>query len=361
MLPVILLVLFVSLLANLLLGFLFYSDIASSLDQDSTNLTEKFLLGDKTASDKVAVIRIEGVISGSSTGYPLKQMEKAANDRHVKAIVLRVDSPGGTVTASEELYQDVVNLRDNNGRRFQGTGPKPVSVSMGGVAASGGYYVAAAGKPISADPTTITGSIGVFAALPNVAKFAHEHGVKVELVKAGDIKASGSFFHDMAPEERQTWQDTVDSAYNVFLDRVAAGRSLKKEQLRDDIVISQNIPVRDEKGNPEVKDGKPVTVAYKRKRADGGTFTAEQALKFGLIDQIEDLPATIRASATAAGLNKYKAVTYERPVGLADLLFGGQIRTRQDILDLRGLSSTLTPRLWYLSPTADGAILTPNP
>src|SRR5439155_8804302 len=120
-------------------------------------------------------------------------------------VVLRIDSPGGTVTASEELYQCVVNLKTDNGRRFKGSGPKPVAVSMGGVAASGGYYVAAAGHPISAEPTTITGSIGVFAALPNVAKLAHDNGVKVELVKAGKVKASGSFFHEMTPEERQTW------------------------------------------------------------------------------------------------------------------------------------------------------------
>src|SRR6185312_4926354 len=120
-------------------------------------------------------------------------------------------------------------------------GPKPVSVSMGALAASGGYYVASAGKPISAEPSTITGSIGVFAALPNVAKLANDNGVKVELIKAGDIKASGSFFHEMSPQERQTWQDTVDSAYDLFLDRVSAGRPLSKPQLRDDVLFVKQI------------------------------------------------------------------------------------------------------------------------
>src|SRR6266542_29692 len=122
----------------------------------------------------------------------------AAADRHVKAVVLRIDSPGGTVSASEELLQCIVNVRDNTGRRFPGTAPKPVSVSMGSLAASGGYYIAVAGNPIVAEKTTITGSVGVFVALPNVADWAHEHGVKLELVKAGGIKASGSFFHKLS-------------------------------------------------------------------------------------------------------------------------------------------------------------------
>src|SRR5262249_34264757 len=145
-------------------------------------------------------------------------------DSHVKAVVLRIDSPGGTVGASEELYQCIINVRDNTGRRFPGTAPKPVTVSMGDLAASGGYYIAVAGNPIVAEKTTVTGSIGVFAAFPNVAEWADKNGVRLELVKAGNIKASGSFFHKLAPEERQTWQDTVDSAYENFLEVIAKGR-----------------------------------------------------------------------------------------------------------------------------------------
>jgi protease-4 len=357
----VLVLLFISLLGNVLLGILLFRDVSGSLDTDTPNLHEKFLLGDKDATDKVAVIRIEGTIYEAAAKYPIRQMEKAAKDQHVKAVVLRIDSPGGTVSASEELYQSVVNLRDNTGRRFPGSGPKPVTVSMGALAASGGYYVASAGKPIAAERTTITGSIGVFAALPNVAKLANDNGVKVELVKAGDIKASGSFFHDMTPEERQTWQDTVDHAYDLFLERVAAGRPLKKDQLRNELVINETIQVRDDKGNPKLEKGKPETTRYTRKRADGGTFTADQALKFGLIDKVEDLPASIRAAASTAGLTKFRAVVYDKPERLLELLTGNQIRVRQDVPDFRSLSAALTPRLWYLAPTADGAILTPNP
>jgi len=361
LIPLVLAVLFFSLLVNLLLGYLLATDLAEAFETEPAALQEKHVLGDRDASDKVAVVRIEGVISDYTTAFPIRQMEKAAKDKHVKAVVLRVDSPGGTVAASDELYQSLLNLRDDNGRRFPGSGPKPVAVSMGGVAASGGYYVAMAGKPVAAERTTITGSIGVFAALPNVADLARRNGVTVELVKAGDIKGSGSFFHRMSPDERQTWQDTVDTAYDTFLGVVAAGRPLTKDQLRGEVVIDRTIPVRDEKGNPATALGVPVTAKYTRKRADGGTYTAEQALAFKLIDKVEDLPATIRAAAAAAGLTKFKAVSYARPPGILDLFTGGQARARTDVPDLRGLAASLTPRLWYLAPTADGAILTAGP
>ena len=360
--PLVLVALVGSLLANVLFGYLLVQDIGDALDVEPATVREKFVLGDRDATDKVAVVRIEGVISEYTTAYPIKQMEKAAKDRHVKAVVLRVDSPGGTVTASEELYQCLVNLRDNTGRRFPGSGPKPLAVSMGGVAASGGYYVAMAGRPVSAERTTITGSIGVFAALPNVHDLAERNGVRVELIKAGDVKGSGSFFHKMLPEERQTWQDTVDGAYDTFLGVVASGRTpLTKEQFRTEVVIDRTIPDRDEKGNPKMENGKPVTARYVRKRADGGTFTAAQALEFKLIDKVEDLPATIRAAAAAAGLSKFKAVAYERPATVLDLFTGGQMRAHHHAPDFRGLTAALTPRLWYLAPTADGAILTPAP
>lgn len=358
LLPLTLLLLIGSLLVNVLLALILAQDLTAPFDREPALLDEKHVLGEPDAADKVAVVRIEGVISDATARYPIRQMEHAARDKRVKAVVLRVDSPGGTVTASEELYQCLVNLRDDTGRRFPGTGPKPISVSMGGLAASGGYYVAMAGNPVAAEKTTITGSIGVFAALPNVAELGQKYGVKVELVKAGDIKGSGSFFHALSPEERQTWQDTVDSAYDTFLGVVAAGRPLTKDRLRNEVVIDETVPVRDTKGNPEVKDGKPVTARYTRKRADGGTFTAGQAVKFGLVDRIDDLPGSIRAAARAAGLTKFRAVTYEQPPGLFDLLLGTQARARPDLPDL---SAALTPRLWYLHPSAGGSILAAGP
>lgn len=361
LLPLVSAALVLSLLLNALLGYLLQHDLREALQPD-TALRESYYLGDPAADDRVAVIRIEGVISELTTGYPVRQMEAAARDPRVKAVVLRVNSPGGTVGASDELYQCLVNLRDNTGRRFPGTGPKPLSVSMGAVAASGGYYVAAAGRPIAAERTTITGSIGVFAALPNVAKLAADNGVKVELVKAGGIKASGSFFHDLAADERQTWQDVVDNAYDTFLGVVAAGRpALTPDRLRSEVVIDRVIAQRDARGNPKLDAaGQPLTAKYTRVRADGGTFTAAQAVQVGLVDRVDDLPGAVRAAATAANLTAYKAVMYDRPPGLIDYVIPGGLQAGPGRLDLARLPDGLTPRLWYLCPSADAALLTPD-
>jgi protease IV len=362
-LPLALAVLFISLLVNLGVALIYFGAIDNPLESDPTGLTERFLFGDPNARDKIAVVRVSGVISESGIQYPLHQLEAAARDKRVKAVVLRIDSPGGTVTASEELYQNLLNLRDNNGRRFNGSAPKPISVSMGGVAASGGYYIAVAGNPISAEPTTITGSIGVFAALPNVAEWAKNNGVRLELVKAGGIKASGSFFHTLSPEERQTWQDTVDNAYDLFLGVISTNRpKLTVEELRDKIVEERMIVKRDEKGNPLLDAaGKEIQVKYTRRRADGGTFTSRDAKKYDLIDHVEDLPATIRRAASSAGLTSFQAIVYDRTPGLFERLTGVQIRNPRPIPDLADVSSALTPRLWYLAPSADSGLLTIAP
>jgi protease-4 len=234
---------------------------------------------------------------------------------------------------------------------------------MGPLATSGGYYIAAAGKTISAESTTITGSIGVFAALPNVAGWTKDHGVRLELVKAGNIKASGSFFHTLSPEERQTWQDTVDNAYDIFLNVIATNRpALTPTVLKEKVVIDRMSTKRDEKGNPVLDaNGSPNQFRYTRTLADGGTFTATDAKNHGLIDRVEDLPATIRALATSTGLQSFKAVVYDRPTPLIERLTGLQVNRQQSLPNLVELSAGLTPRLWFLAPTADGAMLTPPP
>jgi protease-4 len=356
------LLLLLSLGVNFLFVLGYTGAISDPLSAEPDGVNERFYLGDADARDKIAVVRVSGVITESGIAHPVRQLRAAATDPHVKVVVLRIDSPGGTVSASEELYQCIINVRDNTGRRFPGTGPKPVSVSMGALAASGGYYIAVAGNPIVAEKTTITGSIGVFAALPNVADWAHRNGVRLELVKAGEIKASGSFFHNLSPEERQTWQDTVDSAYDTFLAVIAQGRGLTTDALRKDVVLDRMVAKRDEKGNPELdKAGKPIEVKYTRIRADGGTFTAAQAQQFKLIDGIEDLPAAVRSAAARAGLTKFRAVVYDTPRTLLTRLTGIEANGRPGVLALPDAATTLTPRLWYLAPAADVGLLAPTP
>jgi protease-4 len=355
--------LFLSLLLNLGALLVYLGAIDNPLEADPNAIEERFYLGDEDAKDKIAIVRVSGVLSDSGIQFAVRQLETAAKDKRVRAVVLRINSPGGTVTSSEELYQNIVNLRDNNGRRFKGSGPKSVSVSMGGVAASGGYYIAMAGKPISAEPTTITGSIGVFAALPNVAGWMKEHGVKVELVKAGGIKASGSFFHTLSPEERQPWQDTVDTAYELFLNVINTSRpALSVADLRDKIVLDRMITERDEKGNPRLDmAGKEIQVRYVRRLADGGTYTARDAERFGLIDKVEDLPAVIRASAAANGLGSFKAVVYEQHKKWLERVVGIQSQNQHTLPDLNELPTALAPRLWYLAPISDSGMIVPGP
>jgi ClpP class serine protease len=139
------------------------------------------------------------------------------------------------------------------------------------------------------------------------------------------MKASGSFFHELAPDERQTWQDAVDGAYDLFLTVISTSRpGLTIEDLRDKTVIDRRIVERDEKGNPKLdkQTGKELTAQYTRRLADGGTYTAADAKRFGLIDEIEDLPAVVRSAATAAGITRFKAVTYARRLGLVERLTG---------------------------------------
>jgi protease-4 len=334
---VVLLALIGSLAINLV-AFVWY------LTLPKTTPGESKYLGDDRAVDKIAVVRISGVINEATIGWPLKQLEQASTDPAVKAIVVRIDSPGGTIFASDELYQSLVNARDNTGRRWTGSGAKPMVTSMGSLAASGGYYTAVVGTPIFAERTTITGSIGVFAAIPNAAEFGEKHGIRVELIKAGGIKASGSIFTTMSPLERQPWQEMVDAAYDQFLSVIAAERTtLSVAKLKSETVIETAVPKRDAKGN--VVEG---TLKYTRIRADGGTFTAAQAKQFGLVDEIGDLPAAIAKAAERAGRTKYKAIVYEKPKNWSEHFLGLDLGVTEN--DWR---HGLTPKLWYLAPNAE--------
>ncbi len=176
----------------LCLGFIFFSSFnVGASEDDGLAIKEKHWSGSANASDKVAVINIEGVLIDEAMGYTKKQIEKAGKDSSVKAVVVRINSPGGTITASDEIYRKLSELRDGNSPRYPADQqkPKPLVVSMGPMAASGGYYIAMPAKYIFAERTTTTGSIGVYASFINIHKLAEDHGVHMELVKAGKVKA----------------------------------------------------------------------------------------------------------------------------------------------------------------------------
>ncbi len=324
--------------------------LPSSSSFDDEPLTEKYLFGEKKAKDKIAVIRIEGPIMELTTPYVFKQIEQAAKDEHVKAIVLRVDSPGGTVTASDAIHEQLLRLRDGKLTKIKAN-PKPIIASFGPLAASGGYYVAMPAQTIFAERTTLTGSIGVYASLPNASELSDKIGFKMELIKAGGIKASGSPFHEMSPAERQPWQDMVDHSYDLFLSVVEAGRpGLTKAKLQHEEISRKEALQYDNKGNVQLNWwGQKVTTTVVRYRADGGTFTADEAKKIGLVDQIGTLEDAATAIATQVGLASYQVVDYPRPFSFLQSLFGMKVQAPP----LPDLSKSLTPRIWYLCPSAD--------
>ncbi len=339
---------FLSFLLNLVAGFAiilgcFGLFSGRSLEGGTTTLTDQFHSGNQSAKDKVAIIRLEGVILEGMLDYAHKQIDTAAHDKNVKAIVLRVNSPGGSITASDDLHHRLMELRDGNTQKK--TTGKPLVVSMGGMAASGGYYVSMPGKVLYAERTTLTGSIGVYISFPNVKELGDKVGFKMELVKQGAVKDSGSPFKEMTPEERQVWQDMVNNAYGQFKEIVEKGRPALKGKLEDKII--------DRRMDTTDKDGKRVPFQYVRQRADGGVFTADMAKEFGLIDKIGYLEDAIQEAATLGGLgaDNYKAVTYEKPF-LFESLLGMQAPSTPSGAS-QNLANALTPRLWFLAPQSE--------
>src|SRR5262249_16377758 len=154
-------------------------------------------------------------------------------------------SPGGTITASDELLRQLTDLRDGTTVKFKGnTFAKPIVVSMGSVAASGGYYISMAAakdanqpqqKKLFAERTTITGSIGVYASLPNAKGLGDKIGLKMDMIRAGDLKGAGSLLHDMSPAERQPIQDMVESSYRQFIEVVETGRPELKGKMTENL------------------------------------------------------------------------------------------------------------------------------
>src|SRR6266581_1650866 len=197
--------------------------------------------------DKVAVIRIEGIILDSRE--TIEELRHYRDNPSVKAIVLRIDSPGGAVVPSQEIFAEV--------RKTRAEGKIKLVTSMGNVAASGGYYIAAATDRIVANPGTLTGSIGVIMELANVTGLLEKVGVQSVVVKSGKHKDMASPFRTMSAEERELLQSVLDDVHDQFITAVADGRSLKVEQVR------------------------PL--------ADGRIFTGRQAKTASLVDELGDL------------------------------------------------------------------------
>ncbi len=321
--------------------------------ESAASLSERYHSGKKTAADKIAIVRVEGVIMEGLNNFAEKQIDQAAEDGSVKAVVLRIDSPGGSVTESAELHRRLTRLRD--GVPEKGTAGKPLVVSMAGMAASGGYYIAMPATHVYAEPTTLTGSIGVFASFPDVTGLSDKIGVDMTLVKRGAVKASGSPFRKMTDEEYAVWDDMIGHAYDNFLDVVTKGRGDRLKAPLTATVIDEQREVTFHPKDPKTEMTTSVKrkVHYTRQLADGGGWTADDALKFGLVDEVGTLDDAVKQAHDLAKLgDDWKAVTYEHPSLLVELLGGGQVRQPAPP-DAAKLSEAATPRLWYLAPGSE--------
>jgi len=214
--------------------------------------------GYNTGGEKVGVIELVGIISESKT--ILEKIKRFRNDKSVKAIVLRIDSPGGSVGPSQEIFREIRKTIKK----------KKVIASMGSVAASGGYYVAAAADGIIANPGTITGSIGVIMGFTNYQKILEKVGLVPVVVKSCEYKDIGSPVREMSEKEAEILQNLADGIHNQFVNAIARGRNIEKNKVAS--------------------------------FADGRIFSGQEAKELGLVDRLGNLEDAVEWAGRMAGI-----------------------------------------------------------
>jgi len=302
---------------SVLVNFSLLGMYQSYIDTGEDGLSEKYHSQSKIALDKVAIIRVEGTIM-SGDGYVKHQIDRVKKDKRVKAIVLRVDSPGGTVTGSDYIYHHLQELIKE--RQI------PMVVSMGSIAASGGYYVSMAVGPgenlIYAEPTTWTGSIGVIIPHYQVAELMKKWDIKDDSISSHPLKQMGSPTAMLPPEykeqEQKILQELVDESFKGFRMKVLEARPGLKS-------------------NPETMDSV----------FTGRIFTAGQAEQIGLVDKLGFIEDAIDRAIELAKLDKenVRVVKYSKPASLQDALFGSSVQSRSELATLLDLAA---PRAYYL-------------
>jgi protease-4 len=261
----------------------------------------------------VAVIDIDGeIVSGGSEiltttslvtpGAILPLINRAASDSDIKAILLRVNSPGGSVVPTDEIYHALKGCS------------KPIVVLMGELTASGGYYISMSAEYLIANPNTLTGSIGVISSFPEASQLLKNLGVTVSVIKSGAVKDIGSLYRPMTDEEKALWQKVVDETYESFVQIVAEGRHMPVEKVRE--------------------------------LADGTVYTGRQALALGLIDALGYQEDAVAKAAELGGIKGTPRVILLSPPAesLLSLLSG---RLNQNLLSQDLLNDLLAPKLEY--------------
>jgi protease-4 len=244
------------------------------------------------SGDRIAVVPVEGVIDDGMAKTVNRHLKQYGEDSRVKAIILRIDSPGGGVSASQEIYREVVRLKQEKGKK--------VIVSMGSVAASGGYYIAAPADRIFANQGTITGSIGVIAEWINYKDLAEWAKIKPVVFKSGEFKDTGSPTRDLTDRDKEFFQGLITELYGQFLGAVTDGR--KGKGVKDNILDDEKI----------------------KALADGRVYSGEAAVKNGLVDEIGNYEDAVKETAKLIGMKgEPKIVTPPKPkegFSLLDLL-----------------------------------------
>ncbi len=248
---------------------------------------EEYVQGE--GSEKIAVLPVAGVISDQAGGGGLlgggggatpdalrSQLDQAADDGNVRAVILEVNSPGGAVVASDQMHQLILDFKEES--------DKPVVVSMEDTAASGGYYIATAADRIVANTATITGSIGVILSFLNFSEAADKYGIKQVSVTSGEFKDIGSQFEDLTPEERDILDSVVQDSYSQFVDVIAEGRDLPEDRVR------------------EISDGR--------------IYSGLQAEELGLVDETGNLSQAVDTTENLADVSDARVVRYTQSPGL---------------------------------------------
>ncbi|MGM7720840.1 signal peptide peptidase SppA [Metabacillus sp. Hm71] len=283
------------------------------------------IIDEGSSFDKILVLDVSGVIQDtgedvtsffSTAGYHhqtfLDMVEAAGEDESVKGVILRVNSPGGGVVESAEIHKKLMELKEES--------KKPLYVSMGTQAASGGYYISTAADKIFAAPDTLTGSLGVIMQSINYGELAEKYGVKFETIKSGPYKDIFSPTREMTDEERQILQTMVDNAYNGFVQVIKEGRPLSEEEVR--------------------------------KVADGRIYDGRQAKEKKLIDELGYFDDVVAAMKKDLDLEDPQVVEYGTALGLESFLSMSVSKVFKEDAELSSLyqllSNSNSPRLMYL-------------
>jgi protease-4 len=274
---------------------------------------------------KILLMDVSGVLSDESASIALttpppkvpivarvrEELKKAEDDDEIKALIVRINSPGGTITASDLIYREIV--------AFKARKKVPVVAVMMDVAASGGYYAALAADTIIAMPTTVTGSIGVIMLTLNAQGLMEKIGVAPLAIKSADKKDAGSPFRQLTPEERAIFQSVIDQMYGRFVGLIVEHRKIPEERVR----------------------------AF----ADGRIYTADQAKALGLVDSIGYMDDVVASARKAAGLEQAKIIMYHRPREYRSNFYSASPATpglEASLGSLGALLSGTGPRFMYL-------------